>query len=519
MNSNPQTDAVLALMKASASYPDGLGSIETAETHISWVFFTERYAYKLKKPVRFEFLDFSTSELRHQACMEEVRLNRRLAADVYLAVLPISEMPDGSLALNGKGRAIDWVVQMRRLPADRALDVVLRQRSLQPCEAESIAAHLANFYARLLPKPVRCERFVRHLNHHIRANGEALAKLIRADRSIIRRVHSNQLRYLAVQTEEFQDRVSAGRIVDGHGDLRPEHIYVEKVPAVIDCIEFSDELREVDIADELSFLAMECERLGDGAVGDLVVKTYQRKCKDDIPPRLLAFYRAYRACVRAKVALFFNQQHATTESQQIVGQIREYLVLADRYANELGPPLLLIVGGLMGTGKSTLAAKLADIFDIDVLSTDYLRHQLLGASATPAAYGDGNYQPDLRERVYDELLRQAAELLETGRSVVLDGAFLTDCLRTRAYDVAHRRGAAFLHVSCSCPRQLSYARIQQRAEYGPSESEARTELYDLQARDFESPCADDPSITVDTTLTMSSQVDAVCAELRRQLFH
>jgi aminoglycoside phosphotransferase family enzyme/predicted kinase len=471
----------------------------------------------LKKPVRFEFLDFSTPELRHQACLEEVRLNRRLATDVYLAVLPITQRPDGSLALNGTGRPIDWAVHMRRLPADRALDVLLREHKLQPGEADLIAQHLSKFYAQLLPKPVRSDQFLKQLEDHIRANGEALTNLLQTHKSLIRRVQSNQLRYFKIQSEDFQNRVARGRVVDGHGDLRPEHIYVEKTPTVIDCIEFSDELRELDIADELSFLAMECERLGDNGIGKLVLEKYQRTCGDEIPPRLLAFYRAYRACVRAKVALFRSQQQAQNESQQTDKLIQEYLDLADHYAAELGPPLLLIVGGLMGTGKSTLAAKLADAFDIDILSTDHLRHIMLGMSEVPAAYGQGKYQPALRDRVYDELLRQAAELLKSGQSVVLDGTFLTDSLRTRAYDVAHKHGAVPLHVSCTCPRQLAYARIQQRADYGTSESEARTELYDLQARDFESPCADDPSIIVDTAQAMSNQVDAVCARLRRQL--
>jgi aminoglycoside phosphotransferase family enzyme/predicted kinase len=516
--SNLQSEALLALMRDASTYPERPGSVEVTETHISWVFLTDRYAYKLKKPVRFEFLDFSTPALRHRACLEEIRINRRLAADVYLAVLPITQMPDRSLRLNGTGQPIDWVVQMRRLPANRALDVLLRQRKLQPSEAEPIAAHLANFYARLRPKPVRPEPFVKHLEHHIRANGEALANLMQPDHSLIHRIQCNQLRYLKLQFEEFQKRVTAGRVVDGHGDLRPEHIYVEKTPAVIDGIEFSEELREVDIADELCFLAMECERLGDGGIGDLVLETYQRTCGDQIPPRLLAFYRTYRACVRAKIALFRSEQLGETGRQKIDGLIREYLDLADRHAKKLGPPLLLIVGGLMGTGKSTLAAKLAEVFDIDVLSTDRLRHQLLGASTKPASYGEGHYQPDLRERIYDELLRQASDTLKTGQSVVLDGTFLTDCLRTRAFEVAHKNGAVFLHISCTCPRQVAYARIQRRAEQGQSESEARIELYDLQARDFESPCADDPSITVDTTRAISEQVNAVCAELRGMLF-
>jgi hypothetical protein len=198
--------------------------------------------------------------------------------------------------------------------------------------------------------------------------------------------------------------------------------------------------------------------------------------------------------------------------------MRQYIDLADQYAARLGPPMLLIVGGLMGTGKSTLAARLADDLAIELLSTDHIRRALLGVSEVPAEYGKGNYEPDMRERVYDQLLCQAGEILKVGRSVVLDGTFLTDCLRRRAYDVGYRHGAVAVHVTCTCPRRVAYARIQQRAEIGQSESEARTELYDLQARDFEPPCADDPSVTVDTTWDMQHQLAVIYAQLRRLLF-
>ena len=169
----------------------------------------------------------------------------------------------------------------------------------------------------------------------------------------------------------------------------------------------------------------------------------------------------------------------------------------------------------MGSGKSTLAAKLAETFDIKLLSTDHIRHQLIGSSAAPAAYGEGNYRPDMRGRVYDELFRQADEQLKDGQSVVLDGTFLTCCLRDRAYDLANRNGAVSLHVQCTCPRPIAYARIEKRAETGQSESEARTELYDLQAQDLEPPWADEPAITIDTTSALPQQFRAVCDELKR----
>jgi aminoglycoside phosphotransferase family enzyme/predicted kinase len=447
-----------------------------------------------------------------------VRLNRRLAPDVYIAVLPITQNSDGTLELNGGGQQIDWVVQMRRLPAEMALDVVLREDRLAPKDAEAIAKHLADFYSRLLPKPVSSEVYRQALDRRIRANGAALLTALPAEQSDIRHIQSAQLRYLSIQAELFDSRVAAGRIVDGHGDLRPEHIYLDGGPTVLDCIEFSDELRSVDIVDDLSFLSMECERLHHGGLGELVLEEYQKMSGDRAPQSLLSFYRSYRASVRAKVALLRGRQQKNDASRCSADLIRQYVDLADRYASELGPPSLLIVGGLMGSGKSTLARNLAENFGAELLSTDHIRHSMLGTSTTPADYGEGFYQPDLRNRVYEELFRQAGEFLNAGQSVILDGTFLTCELRERAYDLAYRHGAAALHVQCDCPRQTAYARIQQRAATGKSESEARTELYDLQARDLEPPGTDDPFVTVDTAQAMSRQMGAVCAEIRRLLF-
>jgi predicted kinase len=169
----------------------------------------------------------------------------------------------------------------------------------------------------------------------------------------------------------------------------------------------------------------------------------------------------------------------------------------------------------MGAGKSTLAEKLAGAFATELLSTDRIRHQLIGTSEVPASYGEGIYRPDMRGRVYGELFRQASELLKDGQSVVLDGTFISCCLRDRASDLADRNGALSLHVQCTCPRQIAYARIQKRAETGQSESEARIELYDLQSQDLEPPWADESAITIDTTSELSQQFRAVCGALER----
>jgi aminoglycoside phosphotransferase family enzyme/predicted kinase len=509
------SNEIVERLRNSLSYANNSCTVDTIETHSSWVFLTDRFAFKLKKPVRFEFLDFSTPELRRRACLEEVQLNRRLAPDVYLGVLPITQDSAGILALDGNGQPIDWVVQMRRLPVNQTLDVVLREDRLTVEHIQSIAKLLTDFYSKLLRKSISPDEYHEALDRHIRANGVVLLGSSNADKSRIRRIQTAQLLYLNVEADLFGSRATEGRIVEGHGDLRPEHIYLNGRPIVIDCIEFSDELRTLDFADEISFLGMECQRLGSDGLGELILAEYETKCGDHVPPSLFVFYQCYRATVRAKVALLREVQMPAGAEGASTDLAAQYIDLADRYAEQLGPSTLLIVGGLMGSGKSTLAANLTDALAGELLSTDHIRHGSIGSSAVPEGYGQGNYQPGMRHRVYNELFRHANELLKDGQSVVLDGTFLTCSLRDRAYELAARNGAVSVHVQCACPPEVAHARIQKRAEAGQSESEARTELYDLQAQDLESPWADEPSITIDTTYSLPQQLRAVFDELKR----
>ena len=515
------SERIVEFMSRPAAYPDRATEVEIIETHISWVFLSDRFAYKLKKPVKFEFVDFSTPELRHQACLEELRLNRRLAPDVYLAVLPVIETNDGSLQLGGRardGKVFDWLVHMRRLPAEQALDRLLLEARLTPDDAQQIAQRLAEFYTALPPLSIRPDEYRQALDRHIRANQTALMQALPGDQAQVRRIHGAQLRYLNIEQWIFDNRASAGRIVDGHGDLRPEHIYLTDRPIVIDCLEFSQELRRVDIADELSFLAMECERLGHAEMGELALATYDEISSDCVPERLTAFYRSYRACVRAKVAEIQREQHRDNRRSNSANIVRQYLELADQYAGQLGPPCLLVVFGLMGSGKSTLAETLAEALSIDVVSTDGVRRSLLGTSPSPAGYGEGIYRAELRRQVYDELLRQADKVLSKRLSVIFDGAFLTRELRQRANGVAYRHGAVGLNILCECPRQTALDRIEKRAAVGGSESEARVDLFDAQAQEFEPPNADEPTVRVNTTADETQQVQGVYEELQSILF-
>jgi aminoglycoside phosphotransferase family enzyme/predicted kinase len=496
--------ALVDLLLRPAVYPERPGRVELVETHISWVFLTDRFVYKLKKPVRFDFLDYSTPEARQRACRDECQLNQRLAPDVYLGVLPITIDYKGRIVIGGSGRAIDWLVKMRRLPADRMLDELIRTGRLGDAESERLAGWLAGHYHRLSPIFMEAGDYRAAIERHVRSNrAELLSAQHGLPTELIKRCHAAQLRFLVLDKAQFAARVCDGRIVDGHGDLRPEHVCLDAEPIVFDCVEFNAELRRVDVADELAFLAMECEHLGAERVGQRILDAYRQQSHDHFSAALEKFYKCYRACVRAKVAaLAAAQAPAPTADRRALG----YLALADRYAAQLGPPTVIVVGGLMGSGKSTLACSLAELLGSEWLSTDAIRRELLGASPAPAAFGEGLYSPELRTQVYNELFQRTELLLRAQVSVVLDGTFLTAAQREAAMGLARAAGAVPLVVRCACPAEVAMERIEQRA--AGSLSEARRDLYAAQ-QSGEEPFDGGNILTVDTTMPLRVQESAV----------
>jgi len=516
------------------TYADSPASVRLVETHISWVFLTDRFAYKLKKPVRFEFLDFTSAEARRAAFEDEVRLNRRLAADVYLGVLAVRQDAAGRFTLDerdsaaGDARgpaaappAVDWLVKMRRLPAERTLAELLCAGGFAEADLQRLATRLADFYRSAAPLAIEPAEYRRAIERHVRANrAELMQSLELVSLSAVRRAHAAQLQLLAQKPAMFDERVAAGRVVEGHGDLRPEHIYLLPEPAIIDCIEFSAELRQIDSADELSFLAAECDFLGAEAAGRQIADRCLAALADAPPPELLAFYRSYRACVRAKVAalrsrqLRFNAQGACGEA---LADAAGHLELADRYTSELAAaarPLLLVVHGLMGSGKSTLAAALADQFGGELFSTDTIRRQMFGPSGAPAGYNAGPYRPKNRLAVYWQMFDRAEESLKQRIPAVLDGTFISRALREQAVELALRHSARAAIVHCCCPPEIAKRRIVERAAAGPNLSEARPNLYERQRADEEPNPPELAAIDVDTTASPTAQLALVLDRLR-----
>lgn len=298
-------DEKVRFLASEAAWPEARRP-EVIETHMSWVFLGEDVVLKLKKPVRTEFLDFSTLAAREFNCREEVRLNRRLAPGVYLGVLPLLQLPDGALAVGPAAAmtttVIDWLVQMRRIPHERMLDVAAPAGSVRIDDIDRLGERLAQFF-------LRAER--------VQLDGSAYVARFEASQSVNRRVLLQPAlcdaatvvaldgfdRMLKRHAEMLGSRAAAGRLCEGHGDLRPEHIGLDGTPIVIDCLEFNRTLREVDPFDELAFLDLECRLLGADWIGPRLIAHCASALHDSPPPPVMALYTAHRALVRARLAL------------------------------------------------------------------------------------------------------------------------------------------------------------------------------------------------------------------------
>ena len=329
-------EAKVAFLRRSESYAERPERVEAIETHMSWVFLTGTYAYKLKKPVRHDFLDFSTPELRRADCEEEVRLNRRLAPDVYLGVTTLTAAKDGSFALAGPGPAVDWLVKMRRLPSERMLDRALAEGTASGAHLTRIGERLGRFYRSLPPTTLpgglrgRLERDI----------AGCAAEIERAEYALDgHRAHGladRMLSFLEREATLLALRENAGKVVEGHGDLRPEHVCLLDEPAIIDCVEFNRDFRIVDAAEDLAFLALECERLAHPDVGGAILAAYSHAAADAVPARLLEFYFAVRAFIRAKIAAWRTHDASGAERERWLERAELYLALADRHLARAG---------------------------------------------------------------------------------------------------------------------------------------------------------------------------------------
>jgi aminoglycoside phosphotransferase family enzyme len=317
------TQKVLFLSRRDA-YPERPASVEIKETHMSWVFLTDAHAWKLKKPVRTKYLDFSTMEARWRNCQEEVRLNRRLSTGVYLGVVALTVSNSGEMMLDSQGQPVDWLVKMRRLPAKLMLDEAIAARTWTEDGIRGVGALLARFYIQSPPMPMTGAEYRRQLRGDLTSTRRDLIECKVLRELAVARSRKG-LAFISTKADVLDERARSGRIVEAHGDLRPEHICLESPPAIVDCLEFNRTLRLLDPASELTYLALECDRLGAPRIGEILFEEYRQRTGDLPSDPLLAFYRNYHCCTRAKIALWHLRDPGTGPPSKWIARALDYL--------------------------------------------------------------------------------------------------------------------------------------------------------------------------------------------------
>ena len=448
------------------SEPDEAGPrAGVAESHISWVFFAGDRAYKLLKPIRTSFLDYSTAELRRAACEREVELNRRLAPDVYLGTSPILE----------HGEPVDHLIVMRRLPERRRLSALAGTPGFLD-RVRDVARAVAAFHSVLRPDAGaarvagrdRLERLWTTENlDQMAGPGRPVGGAGSVhDPAVLAEVRSLATQYLAGRGPLFERRIAEGHAVDGHGDLLADDIFcLDDGPRILDCLAFDDDLRRGDVLADLAFLAMDLEHLPDGtAAAAALVAAYDEFGNEHHPRSLLHFYVAQRALVRAKVRGLRSAQGdgvggtaAAREADAFLRQCLEHLRAAT--------VRLVVVGGAPGTGKSTLARGLAERLGATVLSSDELRKDLAGLARSDhagASLDEGLYSPPMTERTYRGLLALARTLLGLGEPVVLDASWGDATRREQVRRVAVETASVLTELRCELDPDRAGARIRER---------------------------------------------------------
>ena len=436
------------------------------ETHISWVFLSGDHALKILKPIRTDFLDHRSLDARRQACEDEVRCNARLAPDVYL----------GTGAISFAGQDLEPVIVMRRMPNDRRLAGLL-DTDEAPALVREVARTIAAFHERAdvaddatAHELASADALVRRWDDDIAGLRAAAGDLEVEER--VAAVEQLAHAYLAGRGPLFEERIARGLVRDGHGDLLAEDIFcLPDGPRVLDCLAFDVRLRTVDVLADVAFLIMDLQRLEHPELAIAFLRAYCEFTDEHHPGSLAHLHVAQRALVRAKVAAIRHQQDpaAGAETHRYLDQALDHLHRAE--------PRLVLVGGIPGSGKSTIAGRLSAEQGWMILGSDETRRDL---GLRRRDIGDDAYHPDTVTRVYEHMLDKAGELLAHGYSVVLDASWTAATHRSWARQLAADHGARLIELRCEAARAVCRARIAARPP-GTTESEAGPDIVDLLA--------------------------------------
>jgi aminoglycoside phosphotransferase family enzyme/predicted kinase len=494
-----------------AIYPDRPPAVERIDTHSAYVFLAGAHAYKLKRAVRYPFLDYSTAELRRQSCEAEVRLNRRTAPALYEGVAPVTEEASGRLSIDGSGRPVDWLVVMRRFDSDALLDRVAARGGVTRDLSVRLADSIARFHAQAIPTP-----------HHGGTEGmrEVVDDNVRALRAAPAILDGERVELLARgwrlaldwHADQLESRRAGGFVRQCHGDLHLRNIVLlDGGPVPFDAIEFNDAFACIDVWYDLAFLLMDMERRGLALEANVLFNQYLLRTSDVGGLTLLPFFQGCRAAVRCKTSLASaSLESEAARRRHHESRAREYLALAERLGAEPVPPRLVAIGGHSGVGKSTVAARLAPLLGAlpgaVLLRSDVIR-KILHHHDPEERLSAEAYTADATRTVYRALSVRAADVLRFGGCVVVDATFLSPETRKAIAAVARQAGATFIGIWLDAPENLLVNRLHTRP---PDASDATADVLAEQMRQR----VGDPSWhRLDASGTVDTVVDAVRAVL------
>jgi len=521
---------LIAFLEWPESYPHKPTEVRPIQTHISWVFIASPFVFKVKKPVNLGFLDFSTLQKRHYFCEREIALNRRLAPEIYLDAVPVYQT-DSGFSFKPPGKIVEYAVKMKELPHGCFLNELLEKNRVGEKEINRVISVLHRFYEAETPTPEieqwgTPEKLKVSTDENFKQVEPFIGKTISPVAFETIRHYTNQ--FYELNENLFHERIQQHRILDCHGDLRLDHVHLTPQAATIfDCIEFNDRFRFIDIANDVAFLAMDFDFNGRSDLGNLFLRNAARELVDEGMLKVANFYKCYRAFVRGKVESIQATEKETTNPEEHQQQAARYFHLALRYAIAGAEPLILVVMGGVGTGKSTIAKRIAVELDWPVFSSDQIRKTLAGvplAQRTPPELRNRIYSARMTQQTYRKLVKDGLaaigcsrgrrpQLLKPHNGAILDATFSTRTHRKFLRDECNKANVPFQFVELEVDPDEIKNRLKLRNEKTTETSDARLEDFEELTAAYQPPSELAPDLI--SILTMTSVADAVKAILRR----
>lgn len=516
------TQALIAALQNPALYPHPVDGFQVIETHISWVLLTGPYAYKIKKPVNFGFLDFTELAAREHFCKEELRLNQRLTQDIYLEVLPISGSPDAP-QLAGEGPAIEYALKMRQFSQDQLLGEVQARGELSEAHIDALARQIAEFHLHAPQVPQEHELGTpAAIMAPVRQNFEQVRPLL-SDKADLQQLEALQAwaeSSFARLEPLLARRKAEGFIRECHGDIHLGNVTLLDGRVVLfDCIEFNEPFRLIDVISDAAFLAMDLEDRGLKPLSRRFVSAWLEHTGDYAALELLNFYKAYRAMVRGKVSLFrLGQEQDAVQRAVILRQYRRYAALAESYS-AIPSHFLAITHGVSAVGKSHVAMRLVEALGAIRLRSDVERKRLFSEQQS----GDGDqlqagiYSQDASAATYQRLHQLANLALHAGFPVVIDATYLKQAQRQAACQVAEAAGAPFLILDCHAPDEVIAGWLAQRQSAGQDPSDATLAVIQAQQASREALTPDELAHSKRVETHESASLDSLVERIRQRL--